>query len=205
MADNQSLLEMIASLLRPQGDPELQAYLRDPSSRPDIRSLPQQRRLPPANFIDHANRRIRPLPAMPAAGPSPRGDLPPARYVEAPRPAEAAPFPFMPEGGPLVARPPQPNSPDAYPDMMAYAAAPFRRQPDPRYAANMLSGPSAPPPLMDEAPRRGLEPPSAMAQSGPSLEDLAWAEAQARIRDKRPILKDPGQGYPYQRPNPYRR
>lgn len=64
MADNQSLLEMIASLLRPQGDPELQAYLRDPSSRPDIERMQAHRPpLPRVNYTGYGQPQAAPPPA----------------------------------------------------------------------------------------------------------------------------------------------
>lgn len=103
-----NLPELFALLTRlrggdDRGDPELQGYLRDPSSRPDINRVPLPRRLPPAQYIDRANRRIRPLPSMPAnVGPM----LPATHGRSLPPMPEPAPVPVL-SGGGLPMFPPQ--------------------------------------------------------------------------------------------------
>lgn len=75
------LQDWIAEMFSDEPDPEIEAFLRDPTSRPDIlRGQPQLnggRPLPPVSYIDRESRRIRPLPAD-RIMPSPRpADLPP--------------------------------------------------------------------------------------------------------------------------------
>lgn len=69
------LLEQIARLLQQnQGDPELQAYLRDPSSRPDIERMQAPRPpLPRVNYTGYGQPQAAPPPAPPAPRPAPQG------------------------------------------------------------------------------------------------------------------------------------
>ena len=212
------LLEQLRlALLGPgQSDPALQGFLRDPSSRPEIAAgLPLTRRS-----------------AMPG---NPRGDLPPPdpamrRRFRPAGPGDAPPpFPFaagvppgMVETSPAV-HPPRAGSPAAFGNPVDYAASFLpRRAPNTIRApygllrSDVEAGPAWTQPQNgvvtdhslapgQEAPQRGLEPPSAPMQPQPapfSMEDQAWQAAMARARAattqerRRQGSRIPRPGYP---------
>lgn len=201
---NLHLQELLARVLGDdEPDPELQGFLRNPASRPDIlRGQPQLnggRPLPPVSYIDRESRRIRPLPAD-RIMPSPRpADLPP------PAPIRRTPMVDAVEVGvPFPGRIPDPRythvDPMAFDPADPFAPPPRRRDGPPGLMAREPMDPApwrqpegtpqigtrnTPLPAGSEAPVRGLEPPSApRARSIAEEENAAWNAALASTREQ---------------------
>jgi len=190
MDRRQTLPELLARVLGNEPEPELQGFLRDPTSRPDIlRGQPQLnggRPLPPVNYIDRESRRIRPLPAD-RIMPSPRpADLPP------PAPIRRTPMVDAVEVGvPFPGRIPDPRythvDPMAFDPADPFAPPPRRRDGPPGLMAREPMDPApwrqpegtpqigtrnTPLPAGSEAPVRGMAPPDAKYQL-----DRQWVAA----------------------------